>query len=422
MKKILTLIVITLLIIACTKNDEIIDDPVDDKQDEVVVKEKIRTSFLAVGDNLIHSAIYDDPNFYHNNVYDYRSIYSEIKPDILKADISYINQETILGGREIGLSHYPAFNSPHEIGDAIIDAGFDWVNHATNHTLDRGEVAIINTLEYWDKHPEIYVSGIARNQEEANKQLIMEKNGIKFGLLAYTYGTNGIPIPQNKDYLVNLIDYGKIEKDVLAIRDNVDILLVSLHWGVEYTFLQNQQQEDLANFLADLKVDVIIGTHPHVIQPIEIIKTSDEHETLVMYSLGNFLSAQDVNYRMLGGLVEWDIVFDPNDNSKSFENIVFKPTINYYDINFRNYKIYYLKDYNNIIANTHGLSTSYNMSVEYFKDLVDEVIGDKVKIDYWFLRLKISFLILFLSIVLKTILKIKNRKLKTIKISKPNEI
>lgn len=380
MKKIIYVLIILILTASCSKPVVNDDDKIDDKL-AITEQEKIRTSFLAVGDNLIHGAIYADPHFVNNN-YDFTPIYSEVKPEVMDTDIAYINQETILGGRQIGLSHYPAFNSPQEIGDAIVDAGFDWVNHATNHTLDRGEIAILNTIEYWNKHPQVAMSGIAESEEAANKQVIIERNGLKFGLLSYTYGTNGIPFPENKTYLTNLIDKDKMASDIKALKANTDIILVSLHWGIEYSFKQNEEQEDIANFLNDLEVDVIIGTHPHVIQPVEIIKNNNNHKTLVMYSLGNFLSAQDVNYRMLGGMLTWDIVYDPNDKSVNFEKVTFKPLINYFNHNIQNFKIYYLKDYTNELANSHGLSSSYDMSREYFTNLVDEVIGNNIQIEY----------------------------------------
>lgn len=377
------IILLTFLLVGCMQLNDI--EETDDNNEKPIIetdKEIITVSFNAVGDNLIHGAIYNSPQYIKGDTFDFNAIYSEIKPHIENADISYINQETMLGGTSLGLSHYPMFNSPQEIGDAVANTGFDWINHATNHTLDAYEAGVINTLDYWDKNPAITTTGIARSNDEANELKIIERNGIKFGLLAYTYGTNGIPIPDGKDYLVNIIDKEKMEKDIKRLETEVDSILVSLHWGTEYSFAPNSFQQDIAKFLADLNVDVIIGTHPHVIQPVEYVVGKDGHETLVIYSLGNFLSAQDVNYRMLGAMASWDITFDPNDNSKKIHNVVITPLVNHYDRAHENFKIYRLKDYTNELASNHALKSQYELSYEYFKQLTDDVMGNNIDVVY----------------------------------------
>ena len=373
MKKTIILSLLVILLFGCTK----LNEKEDIIEDEVIVLDKKTVSFNAVGDNLIHGAIYVDP--VSNN--DYRRVYDLVKPYVEKADVSFINQETVLGGVELGLQSYPMFNSPQEIGDAVVDAGFDWVNHATNHTLDMREAGVVKSLEFWEKYPQIKVTGMARSNEEASKAKIIEKDGVKFGLLAYTYGTNGIPIPEGKDYLVNLIDKDKIEKDVKALESKVDSILVSMHWGVEYQLMYNDEQSDLAQFLADLNVDVVIGHHPHVIQPIEYVKGKDGNETLVIYSLGNFLSGQDQNYRLLGGLASFDIEFDPNTNKTRVINPGFMPIITYYNKSLTGFKLYPLKDFNNDLAKSHYLSGS-DLSYDFFKNVVDDVMGENIKIDY----------------------------------------
>ena len=374
MKKTIIFTLFLMLLISCTKlndKEEIIEE------DEVVVLDKKTVSFNAVGDNLIHGAIYADP--IANN--DYRGVYELVKPYVKEADVSFINQETVLGGLELGLQSYPMFNSPQEIGDAVVDAGFDWVNHATNHSLDMREAGVVNSLAFWDKYPEVKVTGIARSNEEANKAKIIERDGVKFGLLAYRYGTNGIPIPEGKDYLVNLIDKDKIEKDVKELEKKVDSILVSMHWGVEYQLMYNEEQSDLAQFLADLNVDVVIGHHPPVIQPIEYVEGKDGNQTLVIYSLGNFLSGQDQNYRLLGGLASFDIEFDPNTNETKVINPGFMPIITYYNKSLTGFKLYPLKNFTSDLASSHYLSNS-DLSYEFFKSVVDDVMSEKIKIDY----------------------------------------
>ena len=261
-------------------------------------------SLIMAGDNLINDKLYNSAKK-GDGSYDFRSMYSYIKDIVKNYDLAYYNQETILGGSEIGVSSYPAFNSPYEVGDATIDAGFNLVSLATNHTLDRGKKAIINSLNYWNNKSNVLTSGSYLSNSDRNKVNIKEVNNITYTMLNYTYGTNGIKVPEGEEYLVNIWpctgnnpdndtkyqEYKKIVKeDILRVRDKVDLLIVAMHFGVEYTHNPTNYQIDMASYLSSLGVDIIIGTHPHVIMPITYI-----NDTLVIYSLGNFLSAQDTN-------------------------------------------------------------------------------------------------------------------------------
>lgn len=261
-------------------------------------------SLIMAGDNLINDKLYNAAKK-DDGSYDFKSMYSYIKDIVKNYDLAYYNQETILGGSEIGVSSYPAFNSPYEVGDATIDTGFNLVSLATNHTLDRGEKAIINSLNYWNNKSNILTSGSYLSNDDRNKINIKEVNNITYTMLNYTYGTNGIKVPEGKEYLVNIWpctgnnpdndtkyqEYKEVVKeDILRVRDKVDLLIVAMHFGVEYTHVPTKYQIDMAEFLSSLGVDIIIGTHPHVIMPITYI-----NDTLVIYSLGNFLSAQDTN-------------------------------------------------------------------------------------------------------------------------------
>lgn len=261
-------------------------------------------SLIMAGDNLINDKLYNAAKK-DDGSYDFKSMYNYIKDIVKNYDLAYYNQETILGGSEIGVSSYPAFNSPYEVGDATIDTGFNLVSLATNHTLDRGEKAIINSLNYWNNKSNVLTSGSYLSNNDRNKVNIKEVNNITYTMLNYTYGTNGIKVPEGKEYLVNIWpctgnnpdndtkyqEYKEVVKeDILRVRDKVDLLIVAMHFGVEYTHVPTKYQIDMAEFLSSLGVDIIIGTHPHVIMPITYI-----NDTLVIYSLGNFLSAQDTN-------------------------------------------------------------------------------------------------------------------------------
>lgn len=262
-------------------------------------------SMVMVGDNLIHDKIYlEAEKNVNGNEYDFSPMLELIRPIISTHDIAYYNQETILGGSEIGLSSYPSFNSPYEVGDAMVDAGFNLVSLATNHTLDRGKKAILNSRAYWNGKEGVLAVGSYASEEERNEIKIIEKNHITYTMLNYTYGTNGISIPSNEYYLVNVWpvlgtdpskdfiyqEYKeKVKSDIDAVRDQVDVLIVAMHWGIEYQNTPSVYQRDMAEYLASLGVDVIIGTHPHVIGPIEWMG-----DALVIYSLGNFVSAHEV--------------------------------------------------------------------------------------------------------------------------------
>lgn len=332
----------------------------------------IRVSFLAVGDNLIHGAIYLDP--YHKSAkgYDFRSVYDPIKPYLKDIDIKNINQETVLGGAELGLSHYPMFNGPQEIGDAVADCGFNWISQASNHAMDAGEAAIQNQLKLWDHYPNITATGMNRNQAEADKLRIIEVKGLKFGLLNYTYGLNGLSAPAGKEYMVNLIDDDKIKSDIAKLKPHCDVILASMHWGVEYAYEENDEQRRLAQLLADEGVSVIIGSHPHVLEPVTYITAKDQRKVLVYYSLGNFLSAQDSGDTMLGGMAKWEIVKDGKTKEIRVENAELYPTVTHYNKSIQDFKVYTLKDYNDELASKHYLS--HEISRQFFIDLTNQIM------------------------------------------------
>jgi poly-gamma-glutamate synthesis protein (capsule biosynthesis protein) len=289
-------------------------------------------TIAAVGDNLFHDPMIK-PN--KDGIFDFTSFYTEIKPIVEKADIAFVNQETVFGGKELGFSGYPRFNTPKEAGEALMAAGFDVVNHATNHAMDKGEKAVFSTMDFWDTHPEIVYLGIHRSAEHQKRQVIVEKNNIKTGFLSYTYGTNGLPVPQSKPFLVSLIDTGIMAKEIDALRPNCDLLVVSMHWGIEYRQSPNAEQQQLAQFLADHKVDIIIGHHPHVLEGSGTLTGKTGNTTFCIYSLGNFISSRSKQLIKSGELSEsgasksiYSIVFMPDAKSSStLCGYIFSPTL-----------------------------------------------------------------------------------------------
>lgn len=270
------------------------------KEDEVY-----KLSMLATGDALIHNAIYWEYSTGDKNTgpFNFDGALDYVRNIVSKYDIAYYNQETpIAGGNPSG---YPRFSTPSEFGDAMIKAGFNMISTATNHTIDKGENGIINFYNYLKSKDDIVYNGIADSEESRNNFIIGEKNNITYTMLSYTTSTNGLPVPDGKDYLLNVYDAEQVKEDIEAVRDKVDVLIVAMHWGVEYASSPNDSQKEIAQYLADLGVDIIIGCHPHVLQPITWID-----DTLVMYSLGNFISNQygtDDYNKLVGFMATLDI-------------------------------------------------------------------------------------------------------------------
>lgn len=353
------------------------------KEEPKIIPEDIVVDFIAVGDNLIHGAIYYDSEVRHQG-YEFDELYDAVKPYVEAADIAYINQETILGGTELGLSHYPMFNSPQEIGTALVNAGFDWIASSSNHSMDKFEEGIISSENFWEQYPEIVTTGLNRTEEERHEDKFIERNGVKFGVLGYTYGTNGIPLPEGKEYLVNIYSEERIREDVEALKGKCDAILVSMHWGIEYSTVPSEEQEYFAQLLADLGVAVVIGEHPHVIQPMEWVEGKDGNQTLVIYSLGNFMSAQDGDLNMLGGMASWSIRKNGETGAITVENVKFYPTVTHFEPVFTKFKTYLLKDYTDELAAQHGLNGYNGQSItrQLFIDFTNEIMNDQFEIIY----------------------------------------
>jgi poly-gamma-glutamate synthesis protein (capsule biosynthesis protein) len=333
-------------------------------------------TIIAAGDNLIHSPIIKAG--YVNGVYNFDSVYDKIRGYILPADIAFVNQETVLVDKDLGYTGYPLFGSPREVGTALAAAGFDIVNHATNHIMDKGEAGILSSMDFWDSHEGIHYLGIHRSEEErANRRIIISKNNFKVGFLSYTYGTNGINLPKGKSWLVSLIEQEKIAADIKALRPLCDYLVVSMHWGDEYKLNYNKEQEKLAAFLAEQQVDLVIGHHPHVLEPLALIKRSDGGSMPVYYSLGNFLSAHatPIKDTLLGGLMY--VKLKKIDNEISVEKIGLIPLITHYNANLSGFNVYPLHEYTEDMAARHWnrIKGDSEMTSAYFMTIASEMFG-----------------------------------------------
>lgn len=286
------------------------------KESKENVPEEYKISLLATGDGLIHSVIYRSYDKGNGN-YDFTDALKYVKDIVKKYDIAYYNQETPTGDSSIPYSGYPMFYTPSAYVDAMRDAGFNTVSLASNHSLDKGEKGILNTVKYF-KGTNLLYNGMSDSEDDRNNFIIKEKNNVTYTMLSYTTLTNGLQVPSGKNYLLNLYDKEQVKKDIEAVRDKVDLLIVAMHWGVEYQNTPNKEQTEIANYLSSLGVDIIIGNHPHILQPITKI-----NDTIVMYSLGNFISNQyggtngDWN-KLIGFMATFDItkIINPDKSSK----------------------------------------------------------------------------------------------------------
>jgi len=258
-------------------------------------------SLFMAGDGLIHGTVWMDAQ-QADGSFDFHSIMENMGRVSKGYDLVYYNQETILGGTELGLSGYPTFNSPQEFGDTMVDLGFNLVSTANNHSLDKGEEGILRSTAYWKKQAEnkgVVMAGTYASAEDQQAMNIHEVNGISYAFLSWTYGCNGLTAPEGEEYLVNVYADRKDEL-MQQIRDadsQADVVIVAMHWGTEYDDEANDEQKEMAQQMADAGADIIIGCHPHVIEPVQYLNGG---KAIVYYSLGNMVSAQDQLPRLIG--------------------------------------------------------------------------------------------------------------------------
>lgn len=297
--------------------------------------EAARVSFVAVGDNLPDDEIgwWADAQSGEegDGSYDYHAIYEPVKPYVEAADLAYIKQETHLGGNDIGPRGWPSFNVTDEMADAVVDAGFDLVGSASNHSYDWGYFgANDHSREVWNAKP-VAFAGTASSEAEATAIATIECNSITFALLDYTYGVNGYERSELPSYAVSYIDDERIANDVAAAKEAADVVLVAMHWGTENQTDPDDEQLRLAKLLADLDVDVVLGSHPHVIGPLAWVEGESGHKTLVAYSLGDFMSNHDEPRPLneLEGMLACDFVRDAGSTEVRIENVRWIPLVNH---------------------------------------------------------------------------------------------
>lgn len=247
-----------------------------------------KASLIATGDGLVHSTVYNAAYNRTTSSYDFSKMLTYTKDKLKDYDIKYYNQETVFDD-EKSYGGFPMFNTPSKFGTDMIDVGFNLVSISSNHSMDRGADSAKRSANWWKNQENVLTNGMASSEEMRTNYQIKEANNITYTMLSYTYGTNGLGGTElsKEPYLVNVFNEELVKKDIEAVRDKVDVLIVSMHWGNEYQQIASETQKAQAKFLADNGVDIVLGTHSHCIQPWEWID-----DTVVFYSFGNFISNQ----------------------------------------------------------------------------------------------------------------------------------
>lgn len=383
MKKIsviLTALLTILTVAGCTEsntpatNEDISQNTSNDIQAEVTEQLpepepeviEYRTSFLACGDNIIYgtkeAVVRAEEG---GRIYNYKPYYAGVADKIANADIAFINQETLMCGEGYALSYYPCFNSPQELGYDLVEMGFDVVNIANNHMLDKSADGLSKTITFWKGMDTLMIGGY-ENEEDFDTIRFVEKDGVKIAFLSYTYATNGIVKPASSPLVVPYINDEDIIRQTALANECADLVFVSIHWGVEGAFTPNAEQQRVAQLLSDCGVDAIIGHHPHVIQPVEWLTGKDGNKTLCVYSLGNFMAQQAYDYNMIGGMASFDIVHTSEEGSlPHLENVVFIPTVFHFGADFLGNNVMPFEEYTAELANLHGVKRYFGHPMEY---------------------------------------------------------
>lgn len=352
--------------------------------------EEYDIQLMAIGDNLIHMGVVNT-GYQEDGSLNFNFLFDNISEFLHEAEISIINQETPLAGNELGFSGYPLFNSPTEIGDAIADCGFNVVLQASNHSADQGISGIDNCISFWKTHPEVLLAGI---HEPENKSIpILTIEDFSFAILNYTYGPNYESVSESLserlnilcsvDEETNIIDFTTISPQVLEdikyAKTVADIVIVCPHWGNEYQTTPSKYQEEFALQMTQAGADVIIGTHPHVVQPVRIIEASNGNKALCYYSLGNYVSTQKNGQSMLEAMAWVNFHVTKNGISLSIDNSGVIPLICHYTSNpVRIQNIYLLEEYTAELASQHGIISYGGISFS-LEDLIqwsEDILGE----------------------------------------------
>ena len=347
--------------------------------------EPITFTLTSLGDTLCHNTQYWDAYNSKTDEYDFSYVYEDIKNYTLSSDITIGSLETTFAGKEKGYSNYPTFNTPDSLATALKDIGVDVVSLAGNHALDYGYSGLCRTIDVFDNIGLSHL-GTYKTAEDQEKILIKDVKGVKIAFINYTYGTNGIPLPSGKDFCVNLIDKDFIKKQINQAKEqNVDMIVACMHWGTEYRTTANSEQKDLANFLFENGVDVILGNHPHVLEPMEkktiTLQDGTTKDVFVVYALGNFTADQRDEITRDSAIL--NLTITKNSNGKlSIDKVNYIPIYMYKNTNISTHKFKILDIEKTIKDYEEGKTTSINSTVynNLKKQLekIKSILGDEL--------------------------------------------
>jgi len=340
----------------------------------------IRTaSFLGAGDIIIYYGNVRDAKscaVAGGRMYNFLPMFDNVADQIASADIAFVNQETLMCGDGFEFSYYPHFNGPQDLGYDLMEVGFDVVNIANNHMLDKGESGLAATIDFWNGLEGVTMIGGYKDQNDYDTIRVVESNGIRVAFLAYTYFTNYLSLPAGSPLVVPYFDEEAAVTQLSRAKELADFVIVSVHWDAENTFTPTQIERDFSSLLAENGADAIIGHHPHVIQPVEWIEREDGGRTLCVYSLGNFAAEMKYDYNMLGGMISFDMVL--TDGISSIENVEFIPTVYYFNNSFYKNQVYRLSDFTEDLAKSHGISYYGNsLTLEGLRSYLSKTVSDE---------------------------------------------
>lgn len=337
-------------------------------------QEENTIELLAVGDNIAHQTI-REVGMTEYGPWNYDSVYQYVKEDVEAADLALVTQETIFVEDREDVSGYPSFGTPPEFGDALVNTGFDVIASATNHALDKGTDSIEYTLNWWEEnHPDIPVLGLYESQEASEEIPIISCKDLKLAMLDYTYSLNGLELPSGQEYMVEVFDEEKAREDIRQAKELADVVIVVMHVGNEYEQDVDQETQEWTDIFLEEGVDIVIGSHPHVVRTMETLTGEDGHKMLVYYSLGNFTSTQTDLPSLMGAMAKITVRKNIETGEIEIPEHEFIPLLMYYNKEIPQAAIYKLEDYPQELIQEHFVyeENPEEFSLEYYQKLFEE--------------------------------------------------
>ena len=337
-------------------------------------QEENTIELLAVGDNIAHQTI-REVGMSEDGPWNYDSVYQYVKEDVEAADLALVTQETIFVENREDVSGYPSFGTPPEFGDALVNTGFDVIASATNHALDKGTDSIEYTLNWWEEnHPDIPVLGLYDSEEAAEEIPIISCKDLKLAMLDYTYSLNGLELPSDQEYMVDVFDEEQAREDIRQAKELADVVIVVMHVGNEYEQDVDQETQEWTDIFLEEGVDIVIGSHPHVVRTMETLTGEDGHKMLVYYSLGNFTSTQTDLPSLMGAMAKITVRKNIETGEIEIPEHEFIPLLMYYNKEIPQAAIYKLEDYPQELIQEHFVyeENPEEFSLEYYQQLFEE--------------------------------------------------